>query len=78
MTNAHRIQRPTTDQAAAQKLAVRFNHPKECWEVYTFLTGAFDTSWRWFEVDYDVAEWYLNAKKAHRADDVQKEKEKQV
>lgn len=73
MTNLHRIQRPTTAQMAQQRLAVRYNYILDSWEVFTYLTGAFDTSWKWFQITKETADWYLNAKRAHKVDDILKQ-----
>lgn len=58
MSNAHRIQRPTTDSVAKQKQQVRLA-PDGCWEVYTFLTGSIHGPWKWFKVTQEIADWYI-------------------
>lgn len=64
MSNASsRIQRPTTQTIAQQKQKMRFNTVSNCWEVYTFLTGAIDGPWKWFKVTKEIADWYANVHK---------------
>ena len=58
MSNAHRIQRPTTDSVAKQKQQARLA-PDGTWEVYTFLTGSIDSTWKWFKVTQEIADWYI-------------------
>ena len=71
-TATARIQRPTTEQAASLTLKVRFNHILDCWEVYTYRIGARHPKWRWFQIEPEIADWYVKSKKAQRVEDVNK------